>query len=223
MVRHDGLTDACGPQRDDEPAGLRRDIADELADHLACAVRRQQQQGDEDDAAERAAAERFGDPRAVARRLWLDAMKETIMNERIKLGLIAAACIAVCAMMWSMLQQDRQVNEAMLAHLASLAPAVKPMETEAELPLDWSEVNLTLVRAGIGGKPMDGASVNFIGKAFGDKILLHQLADAHGAVHFGPVRSGAYGVELTSSQGHKYGTSVVLYPGQREDYRVVCP
>ena len=41
MDFHDTLSADLPPPRDDEPAGLRQDILDELADHLACAYNRE--------------------------------------------------------------------------------------------------------------------------------------------------------------------------------------
>ena len=152
-------------------------------------------------------------------------MKERIMLA--VLGLIAMACVGVCAMMWSVMHQGRQVNEAMLAHLASLAPAVKPMETEAELPLEWSEVTLTLVKGEAGSEPVGGASISFNGRAFGidkdDRIRLNQFTNEEGIARFGPVRPGQYELVLTSPNGYGYSTLVVLYPGQRKDVRIECP
>ena len=147
------------------------------------------------------------------------------MKDRIKLGLIAAACIAVCAMMWSMMRQGRQVNEAMLAHLASLAPAVKAMETEAELALEWSEVTLTLVKGEEGSEPVSGASITFRGNAFGsgERLFLTGHTSEQGVAHFGPVRPGLYELSLRSPNGYEYSTLVVLYPGRREEVRVDCP
>ena len=67
-------TDLPAP-RDDEPDGLRQDILDELADHLACSFNRELLRGASPAEARRRAIERFGDPAAVARRLWLEAMR----------------------------------------------------------------------------------------------------------------------------------------------------
>ena len=56
---------------------------DELADHLACAYRRELLRGADPATARQRVLERFGDPAAVARRLWLDAMRGRIMSQRI--------------------------------------------------------------------------------------------------------------------------------------------
>ena len=74
------------PPRDDEPASLRQDVIDELADHLTCAYHRELLRGMAPAAAEARTLQRFGDPAAVARRLWFDAMKGKIMWQRILIG-----------------------------------------------------------------------------------------------------------------------------------------
>ncbi len=51
--------------RDDEPDGLRQDIDDELADHLACGAKRELLRGTDPTKVWRAVTERFGDPGAV--------------------------------------------------------------------------------------------------------------------------------------------------------------
>src|SRR6266481_5816047 len=81
------------PPRDDEPASLRQDILDELADHLNSSYHRELLRGFDPAAARARAWERFGDPAAVARRLWLDAMKGKIMAQRV----LIATCLVVTA------------------------------------------------------------------------------------------------------------------------------
>ena len=73
---------ACGfsPLGENEPAQLRRDITDELTDHLNCALRQELKRTNDESVARRVVLERFGDPQKLARRLWRDAMKETIVR-----------------------------------------------------------------------------------------------------------------------------------------------
>src|SRR5262245_7768980 len=88
--------------RDDEPASLRDDIVDELTDHLSCAYRRELLRGADPTVAKRRVLERFGDPAAVARRLWLAAMKGKIMAQRALVAcciLLTLACLALAALM----------------------------------------------------------------------------------------------------------------------------
>ena len=73
--------------RDDEPSSLRIDIADEVADHLQCAFRREVLKDGVRAAAQRRARDRVGDPKKLARRLWRQAMWSRIMRQRIVSGL----------------------------------------------------------------------------------------------------------------------------------------
>ena len=68
------------PQHHREPGSLRRDIVDELADHLACAAEREADAGHKEETIRTRVFDQFGDPAAIARSLWWDAMKETIIR-----------------------------------------------------------------------------------------------------------------------------------------------
>ena len=78
----ESLNSGLPPYRDDEPPRLRQDIIDELADHLACGLQRELLRGGDPSAARARVLVRFGDPVAVARRLWLDEMRGRIMAQR---------------------------------------------------------------------------------------------------------------------------------------------
>lgn len=82
-----------------EPEQLRRDILDELGDHLALAAEEEMaKQGQSEQEAWLRAVTRFGDPDAVARRLWWDAMKEGIMRDWIQSGIaVISAAVALMA------------------------------------------------------------------------------------------------------------------------------
>ena len=66
MDFRDALSADLPAPRDDEPDSLRDDILDELADHLACAYRRELLRGADPRPARQRVLERFGDPAAVA-------------------------------------------------------------------------------------------------------------------------------------------------------------
>ncbi len=89
MDWHEVVNDALPPPRGAEPRSLRQNIADELADHFDCALRREQLRLGDENAAHRAALLKFGDPKLLAYRLWFDAMKGVMMKHRI---FKAAAC-----------------------------------------------------------------------------------------------------------------------------------
>ena len=104
MDYRDELSAELPTPRDDEPAGLRQDIVDELADHLACAYNRELLRGAGTNEARRRVLHRFGDPAAVARRLWLDAIGGKIMAQRVLIAtclVMAAACFGLVGLVLS--------------------------------------------------------------------------------------------------------------------------
>ncbi len=114
------------PRRSDEPASLRQDILDELADHLTCSYHRELLCGSNATDARACALERFGDPAAVARRLWLDAMKGKIMAKRVLLAtcvMVTCASLALVGVFW--MQSTRVAQE--------LAVALRRAETQRSM------------------------------------------------------------------------------------------
>src|SRR5687768_1904268 len=106
----DEINSALPGPDDREPPMLRRDIADELSDHLTCAVNRELRRIDDEPTARRAALEKFGDPAAIARRLYLEAMKEAIMKDRVLIttvALLALVCLASVALSWYAISESR--------------------------------------------------------------------------------------------------------------------
>ncbi len=80
MDRPEAFADSFPQPRNDEPASLRQDIADELADHLQNALRRQLLTTPDETSARLQVVDRFGDPQRLARQLWFEAMQEKIMR-----------------------------------------------------------------------------------------------------------------------------------------------
>ena len=66
MDFRNGLSALLPPPRDDEPASLRKDIIDELSDHLVCAYHRELLRGVASNVAHQRVLEQFGDPAAMA-------------------------------------------------------------------------------------------------------------------------------------------------------------
>ena len=136
------LTADLPPPRNDEPGGLRSDIVDELGDHLACAVHREQVLGaargeTTPETVWPRVVERFGNPRAVARRLWFDAMWERLMNQRITtvmLGLVAVIALAGVLLCWQTLLTSRELAaHAQAANVRSEAAIAALMKELQEL------------------------------------------------------------------------------------------
>ncbi|MFO0917816.1 MAG: hypothetical protein U0872_05805 [Planctomycetaceae bacterium] len=111
MFFEDLLADLPAP-RDDEPPSLRDDIADELADHLHCALRRELLKDGDAVAAEERVIDRFGNPKKLARRLWWQAMWSRIMGQRILSGLqwmLTLAAVVLAGLVFR--QQSELITE----------------------------------------------------------------------------------------------------------------
>ena len=178
MDFRDTLSALMPAPRDDEPANLRQDILDELGDHLACAYNRELLRGAVKWHRQRA-LERFGDPAAVARRLWLDAMKGKIMAQRMLVAtclVVMLACAATVGLAWQWMNQDRllrnraaaeaiEVNRRMSEALAQSQAANQQLLTQmremSEAVLhpvspDWNQVILKLAEETADGPPAAG-------------------------------------------------------------------
>ena len=224
--------------RDDEPAGLRQDILDELADHLACSFHREILRGVQPEEARRRAIERFGSPAAVARRLWLDAMKGKIMAQRFWIAtslIVTTACVGLTGLAWSQskriaaeqaeanrrlaeaLDQSRTANEAILRRLEAVAKASSKSSV-------WVPIKLRLTLEKPDGPPAVGYKVHLgrgIGGALGPSQM-KRITDDSGLADFGVVQPGdwefhvqAYPWTLTQS--------VNVLPDTPVDRTIACP
>jgi hypothetical protein len=208
--------------RDDEPAGLRQDIVDELVDHLACAYNRELLGGADTSEARRRVHERFGDPAAVARRLWLDAMRGKIMAQR---GLIVA-CVVMAAVslllagaMWQQAMVARQLAAAQAAEAAARASQQEMLNQLREVSaairttrsLDWNPVVFTLTEESPDGRPASGFSVSFGETPLG------------GVGPFGGTRGGGGAVAARKTQGPPKTTTLVSDASGRADFGVFHP
>jgi hypothetical protein len=182
MDFHDTLSALLPPARDDEPPTLRRDILDELGDHLACAYNREILRGASSQVARQRVLERFGDPAAVARRLWFDAMKGRIMAQRVLIAtclVVILACTATVGLAWHWMNHERRIrdraaieaielnrrmsdalaqsqaaNQQILTQMREMTEAVlHPVSTE------WNPVVFKLVEEKVGGPPAAGFSL----------------------------------------------------------------
>src|ERR1700722_14566571 len=182
MDFHKTLSALMPSPRDDEPPTLRQDILDELGDHLACAYNRELLKGADSEGARQRVLERFGDPAAVARRLWLDAMKGKIMAQRVLVAtclVVILACAATVGLAWQWMNQDRlqrnraaseaiEVNRRMSEALAQSQAANQQMLTQMRemteavlhpVSADWNQVILKLAEETVDGPPAAGYSL----------------------------------------------------------------
>lgn len=261
MTQPDDIAARLPSPRDDEPRELRRDIVDELADHLHCAVARERLRDDgvssgsnatnRDEAALSAALERFGDPAAVARRLWFDAMKEKIMSQRIvSITAVAAcaACIACAFFMWRIVESNREAQAALLASQRegmqamvaeirdSLNPglggggsvsheALQALLKEANRPPapsdNWWPLVVKLVDQD--GKPAQGTVTYAANSTSAGQVSDKRRTNEDGVVDFGQLPSGQYNVRVTLETDLNRGEHVLLGPNRPREYTFVCP
>lgn len=98
---------------DDEPPSVRQDIADELADHLACAYRRELLKTADEDAAQQRVLDRFGNPQRIAYQLWFQALWGRIMLSRfarVWQGLKIVGGIVVLFLVFRMADQQSMLS-----------------------------------------------------------------------------------------------------------------
>jgi len=131
MDLRDGLAAELPAPRDDEPGGLRDDILDELADHLACAYRRELLRGADAATARQRVLERFGDPAALTRRLWFDAMKGKIMAQRILV--VCCILLTVISLSLAFVTWNQAVHAQRLAALEAFHAQRAAAEAKAEM------------------------------------------------------------------------------------------
>ena len=214
MSWHEQVQAGLPSPRDGEPSELRRDIADELADHLDCALQRERKRTDDESSAYTSVIRRFGDPIRIANRLWFDAMKETIMNQRIGLVtnvVLALACIVIAVVAFSSLRQNTALSNALLTKLESIGAGA---ETKAAVSV-WAEATIPVL---VDDVPAVDYAVTLSGDAFNPgkhDYLKHRTGD-DGSVAFGPIRPGRYSLRVEDPSGLQLTTDAILYPGHNE-------
>jgi hypothetical protein len=212
--------------RADEPEALRQDIADELADHLLCAARSEhlkERTGGpiSEQAALAAAIERFGEPSAVARRLWWDAMKEKIMAQRLLTIMATAATMAVlfaCVLLWQSMQQMRALQAAEIAvQREALAAMIAELKSTKNADgAQWQTLKIRLIDES--GKPVVGkVSCETRDKSAGDRIT----TGADGVASF-LLPPGLYGIWIECN-GYRASLPSILLPPKSIEQAVVCP
>jgi hypothetical protein len=241
MDVRDTLSALLPPPRDDEPAGLRQDILDELGDHLACAYNRELLRGVDSSVARQRVIERFGDPAAVARRLWLDAMKGKIMAQRVVIAtclVVMLACLSLVGLMWfqssraaaqtteanrklaEALVQAQTTNKEMLTKLTEMSEAIRHPRSP-----DWNPVKFIVTENTLDGPPAAACSITLIPRAAGN-TQISRTSDASGVVDFGLVHPGEYSYQISKSlnRGELSGSGDLnVAPGGQVSQRIVWP
>ncbi|QDT80838.1 hypothetical protein Mal35_43130 [Gimesia maris] len=236
------------PERDDEPSSLRQDIIDELSDHFACALNRELLKNPDEQIAKQRVIQNFGDPIKIARQLWLDAMKEKIMSQRIMTGVsvvMAVCCIAVVGFAWILVQESRVVNQKMLEHVAVLADrpvASAESGTDQEILLELKRLNQLQATGVVAGQdelqqvsfqlvtdqnsqPATGFKGRLLQLVKGlDGFTVDVVSDTQGKLDFGKLPAGAYALELKAPWGEMYQIQHLrTIPGRAFSKTIVCP
>jgi hypothetical protein len=176
---------------------------------------------------------RFGDPAAVARGLWRDAMKEKIMAQRLMSVMVvvaSAACVMCAAFMWQLVQSNRESQQSLLAaQREMLAAAIAKLQqsavaagpSESEL---WQLLRVKVVDPE--GQAV-AATATCSGKSFGSGNDIHQreATDAQGIADFGRLPTGQYTISVHVDSSHEFssGTSIILGPGRPSELTIKCP
>jgi hypothetical protein len=215
MDVHDTLSTLLPPPRDDEPASLRQDILDELGDHLACAYNRELLRGANSRLARQRVLELFGDPAAVARRLWLDAMKGKIMGQRVLIAtclVVTLACLSLVGLVWvqasraaaqthavnrmlvEALAQSQIASQTMLKTLGDMSDAIRNPRSP-----DWNPVKIRVTEDTAGGPPVAGCFVSLSRGDQNNQTTIDRTTGQSGAADFGLLHPGTYSFRVSKS------------------------
>ncbi len=240
-------TEDFPPRRDDEPSSLRQDIIDELSDHFVCALNRELLKNPDERLARKRVLERFGDPIKVARQLWLEAMKEKVMSQRILVGIsavMAVCCIAVVGIAWSMMKQSEQVNLKLLERLAVMEEQPRDAGTQQILTQleqlkaeqaaqsesssqEMNPITFQLIQKEEGGKPAVGFSGDLAKlDDSGVRVSFRVTAESgpDGRLEFGKLPWGKYNMTLRAPWREEYTTGILTtIPGRKFEQTIYCP
>ncbi len=221
------------PPHDEEPAQLRSDILDELRDHLNCATERERRRlkmnGQSADAVTvwQSVIERFGDPSALARQLWFDAMKGRLMTQRVMLGAVAVGLIALVGWMTllsrsltAVIDENQRATQQILERMGKESPA-----QIVQRPSELAPVKFTLVQKTAEGIPVIGQVVHFDQHRGTEDLRigdLSELTDLHGVADFGILPYGIYDLTIESIGG-TLEEEITLRPGRPIDLTIVVP
>jgi hypothetical protein len=245
MDFREALSVALPPPRNDEPAGLRQDILDELTDHLRSLYHRELLRGLDPAAARARATEQFGDAAALARRLWLDAMKGKIMAQRVLVAtclVVMIGSLALAGKLWlHSTQTARQMVDAELRMAQSMAEArtaneelLKQLRAMAQgnpaaQSADWIPVTFHLTLESLDGSPAVGHTV-YLGRGSGGALRngsMRRESDEKGLADFGVVQPGDWEFRVSrSGEGERSWSalgSINVLPGTKVAKPVVCP
>ena len=240
--RSDIAADLPSPH-DDEPPSVRADIVDELTDHLECALRRELLTTPSDgESARRRALDRFGDPAAIARKLWMDALREQIMSQRLSAVALFVLSLLMATMLvfvWrsqsttrAMLESQQATTNHLLGKLEELAarePSPPVAQGTSGESLQWNPLTVSCVREVKTDEPVSGVVVTITPLGENAKLIpqMQETTGANGQIDFGKVPFGGYVIEarLPWEKEHTLSCTqqVRVFPGRAQRVVFKCP
>ena len=220
------------PIRQDEPARLRQDILDELSDHLVCAYNREILRGAESSVAQRRVLEQFGDPAALARRLWLEAMRGKIMTQRVVIGtcvLVTAASLALLGLVW---QQSQRMVALQLAEARArevqMREQLRAMSDAIQHPRspDWNPLRMKLTEETPDGPPVAHAGIVLTRSFENPPKTIQKVTDTAGLADFGSLNPGDYTLQINMGSDNwslQHSGSLNVQPGTDVTKSIICP
>ncbi len=242
---YDEIAADLPPPADDEPASLRQDLLDELADHLACAMARETQleqvvRQDPGSTAWSRVVARFGDPRAVMFRLWRDAMWERLMMQRVvswmMIVTLGALCLGMVFVVRSVNQQQlamAQQQQAMALQQQEIAATLQRISEQSAreaaasktaASIEWVPVELTLAARDPAKILPAGFKVRLQPQGEATSIPPWEAnSDESSKVRFPVVHYGRYILAVDAPWGEYTGREIVVSPGTPLQMTVLCP
>jgi hypothetical protein len=207
---------AMPPQRSSEPTNLREDIVDELADHLALAAERERDaSGFSKETVWARVLKRFGGPSAIARRLWWDAMGETVMREWTQTSAIVVGVVAVLLFVALGFKQMQATNLAVLE-------ALQRQSNDANE--HFSTIDISIHRGTADGPPAEGMEVAMSGHWFEDnQVTVREETDSNDGLSLWPIRQGRFHLEVTDPNSGLVSQRPTVLLGGHKDIFIVAP
>jgi hypothetical protein len=238
MPLPDDIAANLPPPRDDEPASLRRDIVDELADHLACALERERQR----DAAVPAVAEtpawqrvltRFGNPSALALQLWREAIQENLLMQRILSAMGIATLGVICVGMFLIVRSVNRQQDAMLVQQREMAEILQQLSARVDRPapqapphssIEWVPVEISLSAVDPAKKLPAGFNVRLVIHQSDSTIPPYSAkTDESSRIRFPLVHYGRYTLAIDAPWGEYVAIATNVAPGTPLTMNVLCP
>ncbi|MFO1021389.1 MAG: hypothetical protein U0903_11920 [Planctomycetales bacterium] len=237
----DPLDSLLPAPRDDEPASLRQDIIDEVRDHLHSALLRELHRTPDENLAKQNVLQRFGDPAALVRKLWLQALRDKIMTQKIlstSALLMAVACLIGVLFMGQLVQQNQKANADLIQQMkesnaqlvAQFQSLASQRKTEsAPLSPEWCSLKLRFSLDKPAGPPAKGfrAWINDLsGSPQGERQIpvMNFVVNDTGVIDFGYLKFGRYQLNVTSPSGINLSSQILtLRPQQNVSGEIVCP